>query len=67
MSAIRSALRRILTTGPTAEDSVHFHRRSDTTEPCYDRGCTIPSPERLRSAQPEPRPHVAAATERAAA
>ena len=42
MSAIRSALRRILTTGPTAEDSVHFHRRSDTPEPCYDRGCTIP-------------------------
>jgi hypothetical protein len=42
MSTIRTALRRILATGPAAEDSVHFHRRSETTEPCYDRGCTIP-------------------------
>ena len=42
MSTIRTALRRILATGPAAEDSVHFHRRSETPEPCYDRGCTIP-------------------------
>jgi hypothetical protein len=42
MTTIRAALRRILASGPAADDGVHFHRRSDTPEPCYDRACTIP-------------------------
>jgi hypothetical protein len=42
MTTIRTALRRIFAGGPSTEDGVHFHRRSDSTAPCYDPGCTIP-------------------------
>jgi hypothetical protein len=42
MTTIRTALRRIFAGGPSTEDGVHFHRRSDRTEPCYDPGCKIP-------------------------
>ena len=42
MTTIRTTLRRLFAGGPAAEDGVHFHRRGGSTEPCYDRGCTIP-------------------------
>jgi hypothetical protein len=42
MTTIRTALRRIFAGGAATDDDVHFHRRSESTEPCYDRGCTIP-------------------------
>jgi hypothetical protein len=43
MNTIRTALRRLLSDDHDAEStSVHFHRRGDAPEPCFDRGCTIP-------------------------
>jgi hypothetical protein len=43
MKTIPTALRRLLSDSPDAEStSVHFHRRGDAPEPCYEQGCTIP-------------------------
>ncbi|MEA2289462.1 MAG: hypothetical protein QOD55_1459 [Solirubrobacteraceae bacterium] len=43
MTTVRTALRRLLSGTRDAETpSVHFHRRGETPEPCYDQGCTIP-------------------------
>jgi hypothetical protein len=43
MNTIRTALRRLLSDSHDLEStSVHFHRRGDAPEPCYEQGCTIP-------------------------
>jgi hypothetical protein len=45
MTAIRTALRRLIATAAPADEGVHFHRRSHVTEPCYDPACRLPRAE----------------------
>jgi hypothetical protein len=42
MKTVRTTLRRLLGGAQPTDTVVHFHRRSDAPEPCYDSGCTIP-------------------------
>lgn len=41
MNTVRTILRRLFGDEP-ADQTVHFHRRGETAEPCYDGGCTLP-------------------------
>lgn len=42
MTLIRTTINRLFASARTAEEHVHFHRRSEVVEPCHDRRCTIP-------------------------
>ena len=42
MTALRTALRRLVAAATPDDPGVHFHRRGDVAEACYDENCAIP-------------------------
>ena len=42
MTALRTALRRLIAGAMPDDPGVHFHRRGGVAEACYDSDCAIP-------------------------
>jgi hypothetical protein len=42
MNTVRTALRRLFGATEDTESTIHFHRRGEEPEPCYEAGCTLP-------------------------